>query len=93
MSLKNLREMPWIGERPVLDVANTVVVGAGQGGGDVDLLAEPELLGAWREKARDRELADLPLEDLVELRAPVRAALDAAARQAPLPGPARARLN
>ncbi|PCG83132.1 hypothetical protein CIB93_26265 [Streptomyces sp. WZ.A104] len=93
MSLKNLREMPWIGERPVLDVANTVVVGAGHAGGDVDLLAEPELLASWREKACDRELADLPLEDLAELRVPVRAALDAAARQAPLPGLARVRLN
>ncbi|MEU6756813.1 ABATE domain-containing protein [Streptomyces sp. NPDC046685] len=93
MTLKNLREMPWIGERSVLDLANTVVVGAGRVGGDVDLLADPELLASWREKALDRELAGLPLEDLAELRAPVRAALDAAARQAPLPESARARLN
>ncbi|WP_253208244.1 ABATE domain-containing protein [Streptomyces sp. YPW6] len=93
MTVKNLREMPWIGERSVLDLANTVVVGVGRAGGDVDLLADPELLASWREKVLDRELADLPREDLAELRAPVRAVLEAAARQVPLPEPARVRLN
>ncbi|MFJ3597291.1 MULTISPECIES: ABATE domain-containing protein [unclassified Streptomyces] len=93
MSLKNVRAMPWIGEQPVLDLANTVVVGAGPAGADIDLLTDSGLLACWREKACDRELADLPAQDLTELRAPVRGVLDAAARQAPLPGPARARLN
>ncbi|WP_435296396.1 ABATE domain-containing protein [Streptomyces sp. YPW6] len=93
MTVKNLHEMPWIGERSVLDLVNTVVVGAGRAGGDVDLLADPELLASWREKVLDRELADLSREDLAELRAPVRAVLEAAARQAPVPEPARARLN
>ncbi|MFG3310030.1 ABATE domain-containing protein [Streptomyces wuyuanensis] len=93
MTLRNLREMPWIGELPVLDLANTVLVGAGPAGEEVDLLTDPELLASWRDKTVDRELADLPLEDLADLRAPLRKALDAAARQAPLPRPARARLN
>ncbi|MER7898812.1 ABATE domain-containing protein [Streptomyces sp. NPDC096046] len=93
MTLKNLHEMPWIGEHPVLDLANTVVCGAGPARGDIDLLADPELRASWRSRAADWALANLPLEELTELRDPVRAVLDAAARQARLPETARTRLN
>ncbi|UNZ21255.1 ABATE domain-containing protein [Streptomyces sp. 891-h] len=93
MPLRNLREMPWIGESPVTDLANTVLVGAGPAGEEVDLLADPQLLASWRDKAVDRQLANLPVDQLQELREPVRLALDAGARQIPLPGPARTRLN
>ncbi|WP_282698362.1 ABATE domain-containing protein [Streptomyces sp. CC208A] len=93
MTLRNLHEMPWIGELPVMDLANTVLCGAGPAGEEVDLLADPKLLASWREKAADRELAELPLEQLKELREPVRLALDAGARQVPLPGPTRTWLN
>ncbi|WP_432136089.1 MULTISPECIES: ABATE domain-containing protein [unclassified Streptomyces] len=93
MTLRSLRDMPWIGEHPVLDLANTVLVGAGPAGEDVDLLRDPELVTAWRAKAADRASADLPLDELTELRDPVRMVLDAAARQAPLPATVRERLN
>ncbi|UYQ60203.1 ABATE domain-containing protein [Streptomyces peucetius] len=93
MSLKNLHEMPWIGEHAVLDLANTVVCGADSSGGDIDLLAEEGLRASWRSRAADRGLADLPLEELTRLREPARAVLGAAARQAPLPEAARTRLN
>ncbi|MEU3051471.1 ABATE domain-containing protein [Streptomyces sp. NPDC006984] len=93
MSLKNLRAMPWIGEHPVLDLANTVVCGAGPDRSDVDLLASPALAGSWRERTVARGLAALPLDELTRLRAPVRAALQAAARQEPLPEAERVRLN
>ncbi|WP_017601324.1 hypothetical protein [Nocardiopsis lucentensis] len=43
MTIRDPREMPWIGEDPVLDPANTVVVGAGPGRGGVDFLADREL--------------------------------------------------
>ncbi|MEW2634568.1 ABATE domain-containing protein [Streptomyces sp. NPDC048389] len=93
MSLKNLHEMPWIGEDAALDLANTVVCGAGPSRGDIDLLADEELRAAWRTRAADRALAALPLEELTRLRDPARAALGAAARRARLPEAARTRLN
>ncbi|WP_344358054.1 ABATE domain-containing protein [Streptomyces gobitricini] len=85
--------MPWIGAHPVLDLGNTVVFGAGPARGDVDPPADPEPRASWRGHAADRALADLSLEELTELRDPVRAVLDAAARQTPLPEAARRRLN
>ncbi|MEV4230453.1 hypothetical protein AB0J81_25840, partial [Streptomyces bobili] len=63
MTIRDLHEMPWIGEDPVLDLANTVVVGAGPGRGDVDFLADRELTGRWRARAADRGLAALCLEE------------------------------
>ncbi|GAA4686256.1 hypothetical protein GCM10023347_46980 [Streptomyces chumphonensis] len=93
MSLQSLHAMPWIGEHAVLDLANTVVRGAGPDRADIDLLADPELRATWREQAADRALAALPVGELTDLRHPVRAALDAAARRAPLPASARTRLN
>ncbi len=93
MSLKNLHEMPWVGAHPVLDLANTVVCGAGPARGDIDLLADGELRASWRSRTADRALADLPLEELTELRDLVRAVLDAAAQQGRLPEAARTRLN
>lgn len=85
--------MPWIGEDPVLDLANTVVVGAGPGRRDIDFFADRELTGRWRDRAAHRGLADLPLEELRRLREPVREALDATAGQRPLADGVRTRLN
>ncbi|MEV0961489.1 ABATE domain-containing protein [Streptomyces sp. NPDC049910] len=93
MTLRSVGAMPWIGELPVLDLANTVLREAGTAGGDIDLLADPDLLASWRAKAADRELADVPLGQLTDLRDPVRGALDATARRIPLPEPVRTRLN
>ncbi|GAA3503270.1 hypothetical protein GCM10019016_103800 [Streptomyces prasinosporus] len=93
MSLKSLAEMPWIGEDGVLDLANTIVCGAGPRGGDLDLLTDDDLRASWRSRTVEPDLAVLPLERLVELRAPVREALDAATRQCPLPAAVRTLLN
>ncbi|WP_151480540.1 ABATE domain-containing protein [Streptomyces albicerus] len=93
MTIRDLQEMPWIGEDPVLDLANTVVVGAGPGRGDVDFLADRELTRRWRARAADRRLAGLPLEELERLRGLVRDALDATAGQRPLTDSLRSRLN
>lgn len=93
MTVRNVHEMPWIGEDPVFDLANTVLCGGGPSGEDLDLLAEPPLLAAWRRRAAAHGLAELTRDELVALREPVRAALDAASRQAPVPEAARARLN
>ncbi|MCP3821692.1 ABATE domain-containing protein [Streptomyces sp. A3M-1-3] len=93
MTIRNLHEMPWIGEDPVLDLANTVLCDAGPARGDIDLLADARLLASWRSRTLDRRLADLPLEDLTALRDLVRCALDAAAGQAALPESVRTRLN
>ncbi|MGW7053953.1 CGNR zinc finger domain-containing protein [Streptomyces sp. NPDC054887] len=94
MTIRDLQEMPWIGEGSgVLDLANTVVVGAGPRRGDVDFFADPELTRRWRERAADRALAGLPLEELGPLRGLVRDALDATAGQEPLPGGVRDGLN
>ncbi|WP_149180415.1 ABATE domain-containing protein [Streptomyces sp. TRM49041] len=93
MSVRNVHEMPWIGEDLVFDLANTVLCGGGPAGEDLDLLADPPLLDAWRGRAADPRLAALSQPDLLTLRGPVRAALDAASRQAALPRAARERLN
>ncbi|WP_267245564.1 ABATE domain-containing protein [Streptomyces sp. PR69] len=93
MTMRELREMPWIGEGPVLDLANTVVVGAGPGREDVDFFADGELAGRWRERAADRALAALPLAELERLRALVRGALEATAARTALPDGVRERLN
>ncbi|WP_175407354.1 ABATE domain-containing protein [Streptomyces sp. TRM64462] len=93
MTVRNVHEMPWIGEDPVFDLANTVLCGGGPTGDDLDLLDEASLLDAWRRRAADPRLAALPPRDLVALREPVRAVLDAASRQADLPQAARERLN
>ncbi|UGY93281.1 ABATE domain-containing protein [Streptomyces gobiensis] len=93
MTIRTLHAMPWIGEDPVLDLANTVVHGAGPERGDIDLLSDPQLLASWRDRAADRRLAGLPLADLVALRDLVRYALDAAAEEKPLPDSVRTRLN
>lgn len=92
MTIRDLPEMPWIGEDPVLDLANTVV-GAGPGRGDVDFLADRELTRRWRARAADRGLAALSLEELERLRELVRDALDATAGQRPLTDGLRSRLN
>ncbi|OII64908.1 MULTISPECIES: ABATE domain-containing protein [unclassified Streptomyces] len=93
MTLKSLRTMPWIGEDPVLDLANTVVREAGPGREDIDFFAEPELTEQWRARAADRRMAALPLDVLARLRAPVRAALEAVAEQRVPPADVRAELN
>ncbi|MFG3264620.1 MULTISPECIES: ABATE domain-containing protein [Streptomyces] len=93
MTIRDLHEMPWIGEDPVLDLANTVVVGAGPGRGDVDFLTDRELTGRWRARAADRRLAALSVEELERLRGLVRGALDATAGQRPLNDSLRTRLN
>lgn len=85
--------MPWIGEDPVLDLANTVVVGAGPGRSDVDFFTDRELTSRWRARAADRGLAALPLEELRRLRGLVRDALGTTAGQRPLTDSLRARLN
>lgn len=93
MTIRDLQEMPWIGEDPVLDLANTVVVGAGPGRGDVDFFADRELTRRWRARAADRGLAALSLEELEQLRGLVRDVLDATAGQRPLTDSLRSRLN
>jgi predicted RNA-binding Zn ribbon-like protein len=93
VTIRDLQEMPWIGENPVLDLANTVVVGAGPGRRDVDFFTDRELTRRWRARAADRGLAALPLEDLQRLRGLVRDALDAAAGPHPLADSVRTRLN
>jgi predicted RNA-binding Zn ribbon-like protein len=92
VTIRDLHEMPWIGEDPVLDLANTVVVGAGPARGDIDFFTDRELTGRWRARA-DRRLAALPLEELQRLRGLVRDALDAAAGQRPLDDSLRTSLN
>lgn len=94
MTLREFDDMPWIGhEHPVLDLTNTVVVGAGPGRGDVDLLADPALAAVWRARLGDRGLAAEPLDALRALRTRVRAAVDAAAGGDPVPEDARRELN
>ncbi|MCP3757235.1 CGNR zinc finger domain-containing protein [Streptomyces sp. TBY4] len=93
MTIRNLRAMPWIGEDPVLDLANTVICGAGPTHADIDLFADAELTASWRARATERRLALLPLEDLTVLRDLTRAALDASAGQRALPESVRTELN
>ncbi|MCJ1676199.1 ABATE domain-containing protein [Streptomyces sp. APSN-46.1] len=93
MTIRDLQEMPWIGEDPVLDLANTVVVGAGPGRGDIDFFTDRELTRRWRARAADRRLAALPLEELERLRGLVRDALDSTAGRNPLTDRQRTRLN
>ncbi|WP_380284612.1 ABATE domain-containing protein [Kitasatospora purpeofusca] len=93
MTIRDLYDLPWIGDGAVLDLANTVLVGAAQDRTDIDVLADPALTARWRARAADRRLSALPLADLVELRAPVRAALDAAAGKRAVPDGARSALN
>ncbi|GAA3142888.1 hypothetical protein GCM10010466_37320 [Planomonospora alba] len=90
--IRDLQEMPWIGEDPVLDLANTVVVGAGPARSDIDFFADRELTGRWRART-DRGLAALPLDELRRLRGLVRGALDAAARRHPFDDGLRTGLN
>ncbi|MFC4061299.1 ABATE domain-containing protein [Planomonospora corallina] len=92
MTIRDLQEMPWIGEDPVLDLANTVVVGAGPARGDVDFFTDRELTRRWRART-DPGLAALPMEELRRLRGLVRDALDAVARRHPLNDGLRAGLN
>jgi predicted RNA-binding Zn ribbon-like protein len=82
--------MPWIGEHSVLDVANTIAVGAGSGRTDVDLFTVPELLERWRQAALDRGVAALPVARLAELRELVSSVLDHLDRHAPLTAQLRA---
>ena len=74
MVIHALRDLPWIGEDPLFDLANTVLLGAGPGGSDVDVLADPPLLARWRALA-DHRLRDQPLEDLLTWRTLIRAGL------------------
>lgn len=91
--MSELRAMPWIGEHSVLDVANTIAVGAGSGRTDVDLFTVPELLERWRQAALDRGVAALPVARLAELRELVGAVLDHLDRHVPLTAQLRADLN
>ncbi|WP_017600206.1 ABATE domain-containing protein [Nocardiopsis lucentensis] len=94
MTLREFYDMPWIGhEHPVLDLTNTVVIGAGPGHGDVDFLSDPGLTAAWRERLGNRALAREPLGALRALRAPLRAAVDARARGEQIPDRTREELN
>jgi predicted RNA-binding Zn ribbon-like protein len=82
-----LRDLPWIGEDPLFDLANTVLIGAGPAGADVDVLTDPELLRRWRQRA-DPRLRARDLDSLLELRDLVRHALAARAAR-PEDGPLR----
>ncbi|WP_116245194.1 ABATE domain-containing protein [Nocardiopsis sp. FIRDI 009] len=94
MTLREFYDMPWIGhEHPVLDLTNTIVIGAGPGRGDVDFLSDPGLTAAWRERLGDRALAREPLGALRALRTPLRAAVDARASGEDIPDQAREKLN
>ncbi|RDI23143.1 putative RNA-binding Zn ribbon-like protein [Rhodococcus sp. AG1013] len=90
--IRDVDEMPWIGEGRALDLANTVIVGASRGE-DLDFFTDPALTARWRQQVSDDRLARMPLERLVELRAVVREALDAAHKSEPLPPHLRARIN
>ncbi|MBB1256122.1 ABATE domain-containing protein [Streptomyces alkaliterrae] len=93
MTTRSLRQMPWVGENAVLDLANTVVCETGPARRDIDLLADVELLASWRERVADRRLAALPIEELTPLRGLVRQALEAASRDAAPDEHVRAELN
>ncbi|GAB2510626.1 ABATE domain-containing protein [Nocardiopsis aegyptia] len=94
MALREFDDMPWIGhEHPVLDLTNTVVVGAGPGHGDIDFLTDPGLRAVWRARLGDRALAEEPTAELRSLRTLVRAAVDSVARGGAVPDHAREGLN
>lgn len=78
MALRTLSAMPWIGDSPEFDIANTVVVGAGANGSDIDLLDDPKLSRTWAAKAGGGSLAYVPIEHILKLRALLRCAFDAA---------------
>jgi predicted RNA-binding Zn ribbon-like protein len=91
----DLLAMPWIGDDPVLAVANTVVLDdpARPETGHVDLLANRDARDTWRRKVEDLGLSNVALPELFALRTDVRSALDAVDRSAAVPEDALVRLN
>ena len=85
--IQALHELPWIGEDPLFDLANTVLIGAGPAGRDIDVLSDPDLLSRWRERA-DPRLRGRALDTLLRLRDLIRQALGARADR-PEAGPFR----
>lgn len=93
MSIRALPEMPWIAGSLALDLANTIVLGAGPDGRDLDILTDPELAGTWAARAGGGRLVRLSTEERIVLRGLVREAFNAAAVGAPLMGDIVDRLN
>lgn len=90
--MRDLSDMPWVGEDEVFDLSNTIAL-SGTTDPNIDFFANESLTQTWRSRALARDLAILPLDELIQLRRWVRAALDAADRGAKLPDAARSHLN
>ncbi|MGV8911455.1 MAG: ABATE domain-containing protein [Rhodoglobus sp.] len=78
MALRSLSAMPWIGETLDFDLANTVVIGAGHSGTDIDFFDDPILTLRWTEKAGHGAFGLLPMEQILALRRLIRSAFHAA---------------
>ncbi|QNG19509.1 hypothetical protein G4H71_17370 [Rhodococcus triatomae] len=89
--IRDLEEMPWIGENCALDLANTIVRNAGTRP-DVDFFTDARLLHRWRSVV-DRRIADVPTDQLVEWRSLVRESLVVVGESGNVPARVRIRLN
>lgn len=93
MALRTLSAMPWIGETLDFDLANTVVIGAGPGGTDIDFFDDSVLTLKWAKKAGHGTLGTLPMEQIFTLRHLVRSAFDSTSTGRPLKDDVLSELN